>query len=48
VIRCETEIASAQFRTQLFEPADLDNVKKIQEQYIVKPLSGVCSGNCVN
>jgi hypothetical protein len=39
VIRCETEIASAQFRTQLFEPADLENVKKIQEQYIVKPLS---------
>lgn len=39
VIRCETEIASAQFRTQLFNPADLDNVKKIQAQYIVKPLS---------
>lgn len=39
VIRCETEIASAQFRTQLFNPIDLDNVKKIQEQYIVKPLS---------
>jgi hypothetical protein len=39
VIRCETEISSAQFRTQLFNPADLDNVKKIQEQYIVKPLS---------
>jgi hypothetical protein len=39
VIRCETEIASAQFRTQLFNPADLDNVKKIQTQYIVKPLS---------
>jgi hypothetical protein len=39
VIRCETEIASAQFRTQLFNPADLDNVKQIQAQYIVKPLS---------
>jgi hypothetical protein len=39
VIRCETEIASAQFRTQLFDPADLENVKKIQVQYIVKPLS---------
>jgi hypothetical protein len=39
VIRCETEIASAQFRTQLFDPADLGNVIKIQEQYIVKPLS---------
>jgi hypothetical protein len=39
VIRCDTEIASAQFRTQLFDPEDLENVKKIQEQYIVKPLS---------
>lgn len=39
VIRCETEIASAQFRTQLFNPDDLDNVKIIQTQYIVKPLS---------
>ena len=39
VIRCETEIASAQFRTQLFSPSDLDNVKDIQAQYIVKPLS---------
>jgi len=39
VIRCETEIASAQFRTQLFNPADLDNVKTIQAQYVVKPLS---------
>lgn len=39
VIRCETELASAQFRTQLFTPGDLDNVKQIQEQYIAKPLS---------
>ncbi|ULQ52123.1 DUF1254 domain-containing protein [Flavihumibacter fluvii] len=39
VIRCETAIASAQFRTQLFNPSDLENVKKIQNQYIVKPLS---------
>jgi hypothetical protein len=39
VIRCETEIASAQFRTQLFDPADLNNVKQIQAQYVVKPLS---------
>lgn len=39
VIRCETEIASAMFRTQLYNPSDLDNVKKIQAQYIVKPLS---------
>lgn len=39
VIRCETAIASGQFRTQLFNPGDLDNVIKIQSQYIVKPLS---------
>ena len=39
VIRCETEIASAQCRTQLFNPADLANVKTIQEKYVVKPLS---------
>jgi hypothetical protein len=39
VIRCETYIASAQFRTQLFNPADLDNVKKIQSQYVVQSLS---------
>jgi hypothetical protein len=39
VIRCETEIASAQFRTQLFNASDLENVKKIQNQYVVKPLS---------
>jgi hypothetical protein len=39
VIRCETSIASAQFRTQLINPDDLENVKAIQKQYIVKPLS---------
>lgn len=39
VIRCETEIASAQFRTQLFNTADLKNVIAIQKQYIIKPLS---------
>jgi hypothetical protein len=39
VIRCETEIASTQFRTQLFNPGDLDNVKRIQAKYIVQPLS---------
>ena len=39
VIRCESEIACAQFRTQLYDPSDLENVKKIQEQYVVKPLS---------
>jgi hypothetical protein len=38
VIRCETEIAP-QFRTQLFDPGDLDNVKQIQARYRVQPLS---------
>lgn len=39
IIRCETNIASAQFRTQLFNADDLENVKAIQKKYIVKPLS---------
>ena len=39
VIRCETEIAMATYRTQLFNPADLENVKKIQSQYRVQSLS---------
>ncbi|WP_052391788.1 DUF1254 domain-containing protein [Paraburkholderia bannensis] len=39
VIHCETSLASAQFRTQLFNPDDLDNVKRIQNQYLVQPLS---------
>lgn len=39
VIRSETSIASAQFRTQLFNPDDLDNVIRIQNQYVVRPLS---------
>ena len=39
VLRCETEIASAQFRTQLFHPGDLENVKRIQARYVVQPLS---------
>lgn len=41
VIRCETEIAIALFRTQLFNVDDLDNVKAIQAQYAVRPLSAV-------
>src|SRR5262245_61700721 len=39
VIRSETELALAVFRTQLFDPGDLDNVKKIQAGYKVQPLS---------
>ena len=39
VIRSETSISSAQFRTQLFDPGDLDNVKAIQGKYVAEPLS---------
>jgi hypothetical protein len=39
VFRSETEFALAGFRTQLFNPGDLDNVKKIQAGYKVQPLS---------
>lgn len=39
VIRCETQIASSQFRTQLYDPSDLEKVKQIQQQYRVQPLS---------
>ncbi|MBL9136140.1 MAG: DUF1254 domain-containing protein [Verrucomicrobiales bacterium] len=39
VVRSETELALAVFRTQLFEPADLEHVKRIQEGYRVEPLS---------
>jgi hypothetical protein len=39
VIPCETEFAMAFYRTQLFNPDDLVNVKKVQAKYSVKPLS---------
>src|ERR1700730_5108342 len=39
VLRCETEFALAAFRTQLFDPADIENVKKIQAGYRAEPLS---------
>lgn len=39
VIRCETEFAFVLYRTQLFGPDDLDEVKKIQSEYRVQPLS---------
>jgi hypothetical protein len=39
VIRSETELAFLLFRTQLFNPGDIDNVKKIQAGYKVQPLS---------
>jgi hypothetical protein len=39
VFRCETEFALAGFRTQLFNPGDLDNVKKVQAGYKARTLS---------
>lgn len=35
----DTHFGMAAFRTQLFDPADIDNVKKIQAQYRMQPLS---------
>lgn len=39
VIQSETELALAFYRTQLFNPGDLDNVKKVQAGYRVQTLS---------
>jgi hypothetical protein len=39
VFRCETEFSLAAYRTQLFGPRDIDNVKKVQAGYLVQPLS---------
>ena len=39
VIRAETELALAVFRTQLFQPDDLDQVKRVQAGYQAQPLS---------
>ncbi len=39
VIRSDTDFSLIIYRTQLFDPADLDNVKKIQEGYKAQPLS---------
>lgn len=44
VIRSETEIGWVQFRTQLLNPADLENVKKVQAGYKVQPLSAFLGG----
>jgi len=39
VIHSETELVIVIYRTQLFNPGDLDNVKKIMNGYLVQPLS---------
>ncbi|MCD4736053.1 MAG: DUF1254 domain-containing protein [Bacteroidales bacterium] len=39
VIPCETQFLLAIARTQLFNPDDIDNVKKIQDGYEIDPLS---------
>ncbi|MFO7634580.1 MAG: DUF1254 domain-containing protein [Caldilinea sp.] len=43
VIRAETELVLAIFRTQIFNPGDLDNVKRIQTGYKAQPLSAFLS-----
>src|SRR5882757_2136513 len=39
IFRCETELAFPAYRTQLFNPGDIDNVRKVQAGYKVQPLS---------
>ncbi len=39
VFKADTQFAYGLFRTQLFDPKDLDNVKKLQAQYKAQPLS---------
>jgi hypothetical protein len=39
VIRSETQFVLAGYRTQLFNPGDLENVKKVQAGYQAQPLS---------
>jgi hypothetical protein len=39
VIRSETQLVNVVGRTQLFNPGDLDNVRKIQAGYKLRPLS---------
>jgi len=39
VVQSDTELALVLYRTQLFDPADIENVKKIQDGYQVQTLS---------
>ena len=45
VIRCETELAMAIYRTQVLGPDDLANVAKIQKRFIIRPLSQFSRAN---
>jgi hypothetical protein len=48
VFRSETELVFPGIRTQLFNPGDIDNVKKVQAGYRVQPLSKCPSGNILS
>ncbi len=39
VFRCETQFSAGIYRTQLFGPADIDNVRRVQAGYRVQTLS---------
>ena len=39
VIQAETELVLGAYRTQLFDPGDIENVKKVQAGYLVQTLS---------
>lgn len=39
VIRSESKLVIAAYRTQLFNPGDIENVKKVQAGYMAQPLS---------
>jgi hypothetical protein len=39
VFRCETDFSAVVYRTQLFGPSDIDNVKKVQAGYKAQTLS---------
>ncbi|MFO0874132.1 MAG: DUF1254 domain-containing protein [Phycisphaerales bacterium] len=43
VFRCETDFSLVLYRTQLFGPDDIDNVKKVQAGYKVQALSAFLS-----
>src|SRR5207302_4554741 len=48
VIRAKTELMMALYRTQLFNPADITNVKKIQAGYKLQTLSAFMGKDSVN